>query len=224
MNPPGCGGDRPLSVAVRNRVCLLPWQWNMSALADYLSGGPGLEQDGIDLTMALRKYDEVLPAYRAAIAGWVKGQSVSDWENAARHCGPHDNFPSPRSVEAAARILAACEACYPDDIDLPAWLLAGVVGDAAARSIAEHMSGFDPLVLVDAPVDEWPELIDDRLDRARAQLIAVLAIPTQTLCNGLLKIADKFPELVVFAVREHLVKGYGRPADLPPEMRRFLRE
>ncbi|MDP8970932.1 MAG: AAA family ATPase, partial [Actinomycetota bacterium] len=84
-------------------------------------------------------------------------------------------WPSPRSWEMVATLLAACEACRASE-DARAMLITGAVGEGASLeflSWLEHLDLPDPgLVLANPSAFELP----DRSDRAYAVLTAVAAV------------------------------------------------
>jgi len=233
MNPPGMGGYRFLDVAMRRRVCLLPWRWTTADVADYMIGLGGLEDPkdtAIDWQDAKAKYPHWQEYYSSLVSGWVRSQDASEWESAMRGYvndpAGTDGFPSGYGAVSSAKVLAACHTLYPGNADLQMELLIGLIGSRAATSIAEYMDGFDGLALTKVPPKDWGKVIDKRIDRARAQLTACMTMATSIFSQGLESILEKhkeYPELVIWAIHSHLVKHGGKAVELSTKITDFLR-
>jgi hypothetical protein len=84
-------------------------------------------------------------------------------------------WPSPRSWEAVARLLAACDAAHASE-EVRAMLVEGAVGDGAALEFLawlEHLDLPDPEAVLEDP-DSF--VLPERSDRAFAVLTAVAAV------------------------------------------------
>jgi MoxR-like ATPase len=173
-NPPEEAADGwELAAPLANRLVHLEWPTDGRYVAHGLAVGFPLPSllalDGGRATETQR-----LTA-RAAVAAFleVRPDLVLDLPRGAAEAGR--GWPSPRSWEAVATLLAACEGANASD-DARGALVAGAVGAGAALeflSWLEHLDLPDPeAVLADPESFELPE----RSDRAFAALTAVATV------------------------------------------------
>jgi hypothetical protein len=126
-NPPECAaGGWDLSAPLANRFCHLAWSLDASAWVDgMLSGWPAPTVPRLP-----EGWEAGLPAARTLVASFIRHRPhlllrMPEGEDAAGRA-----WPSPRSWDAASRLLAACEAAEAGD-DVLARLVAGCVGEGA---------------------------------------------------------------------------------------------
>jgi hypothetical protein len=160
-----------ISPPLANRFCHLDWDLQAGEWVEGLIGGfsqptvPDLAADDLDAEIA---------AARATIGGFVLARpyllhAPPDDESAAGRA-----WPSPRSWEMAARLLAATVVTDAAD-QIPALLVAGAVGPGVA---AEFLAWREDLDLPDPEAvlrDPSSFRLPDRGDRAYAALAAVTA-------------------------------------------------
>src|ERR1700722_15630881 len=170
-NPPEQAADGwDLSAPLANRLCHLAWQTDPRAVADGLAGGwaapvvpvlpDGWQAEEILSRGLVAAFLRVRPALALA--------PPSDAASAGR------GWPSPRTWEMAARLMAAAAASGASD-EARSELVRGAVGDGAGVEFLAWLAEMDlpdpEQVLVDPASFRLPE----RGDRAYAALAAVAA-------------------------------------------------
>jgi len=171
-NPPDQAADGwELAPPLANRLVHLDWPVDPTAIAQGLAVGfakTPLPTFNAEATSTQRL------AARAAVAAFlhVRPALVSDLP---RGLESGRGWPSPRSWEAVATLIAACEAARASE-DARGMLVAGAVGDGAAIEFLEWLANLDlpdpDAVLADPDSFELPE----RSDRAFAVLTAVASV------------------------------------------------
>ncbi|KNZ70324.1 AAA domain (dynein-related subfamily) [Thermincola ferriacetica] len=170
-NPPEqAAGGWDLSAPLANRFCHLTWSLDTEAWVDGMIQGwripvvPRLP-DG---------WEAGIPASRALVAGFIRHrphlllQVPASDEQAGRA------WPSPRSWDMAARLLAACDAAQAGE-DVAASLVAGCVGEGAGLEFLAWRKALDlpdPEEILAHP-DRFR--IPERGDQAFAVLTAVVS-------------------------------------------------
>jgi MoxR-like ATPase len=224
-NPPDQAADGwDLSAPLANRLCHLAWQTDPRSVADGLAGGwappvvpvlPGEWQAEEVLSRGLvSAFLRVRPALACA--------PPSDAASAGR------GWPSPRTWEMAARLLAAAGASGASD-EARSALARGAVGDGAAIEFLAWLSEMDlpdpEQVLAEPASFRLPE----RGDRAYAALAAIAAAvaadPTPERWTAGWQVlglaAGTAPDVAAVAARV-LARCRPEGAALPAEIHRFI--
>lgn len=170
-NPPEQAADGwDLSAPLANRFCHLDWPLDARSVADGFAGGwpavavPDLPDDWADRIPVARSWIAGFLTVRSELAVAVPDQAVT----AGRA------WPSPRSWDMAARLLAAAQSCGADEA-IGSLLVRGCVGPGPG---AEFLTW---LVEADLPDPEAvladPEsfVLPERGDRAYAALSSIAA-------------------------------------------------
>jgi AAA domain (dynein-related subfamily) len=171
-NPPEQAADGwDLSPPLANRFCHLDWELDAREWADGILGGftiPVVPE--VDAGV----WRQRLGAMRAAVSGFVISRPQFLHAHPGNEAAAGRAWPSPRSWEMAARLLAFCDAAAIEE-PVPALLLAGTVGPAVA---AEFLAWRDDLQLPDAESvlrDPTSFVLPARGDRAYAALAMLTA-------------------------------------------------
>jgi hypothetical protein len=169
-NPPDQAADGwDLALPLANRFCHLDWSVGAAAFAAGLTSGWRTP----DVPTLPPGWTAELPAARGVLAAFIYARptlllAVPDNAAAGRA------WPSPRSWDLAARLLAAGRAAGVG-AETVAVLVAGCVGDGPALEFLSYLDGLDlpdpEALLADPATFEVP----DRGDRALAVLSAVAA-------------------------------------------------
>jgi hypothetical protein len=170
-NPPeqaASGWD--LSPPLANRFCHLDWAVDGRTVADGLSGGwltpviPSLTHD----------WERRVPVTRSWIGGFLRVRPALAVAVPEENAIAGRAWPSPRSWDMAARLLAACEAAGSDDL-VRSIVVRGCVGQAAGIECLTWLVEADlpdPEAVLDDP-DGF--VLPERGDRAYAALSSVAA-------------------------------------------------
>ena len=224
-NPPDQAADGwDLSAPLANRLCHLAWQTDPRSVADGLAGGwvppvvpvlpDGWQAEEVLSRGLVSAFLRVRPALACA--------PPSDAASAGR------GWPSPRTWEMAARLLAAAGASGVSD-EARSALVQGAVGDGAAIEFLAWLSEMDlpdpEQVLAEPASFRLPE----RGDRAYAALAAVAAAvaadPTPERWTAGWQVlglaADAAPDVAAVAARV-LAKCRPEGAALPAEIHQFI--
>jgi hypothetical protein len=160
-------------------------------------------------------------AARAAVAAFLEVRPALALAVPSTAALAGRGWPSPRSWEAVARLLAACEAVGASE-DCRALLVIGAVGEGAGiefLSWAAHMDLPDPeAVLADPDGFALPE----RSDRAFAVLTAVAAVAVargdaeawSAAWRVVARVAEEAPDVAALGARE-LAASRPAGADIP---------
>jgi hypothetical protein len=225
-NPPELVGESScwdLSAPLANRLCHLSWQTDPRAVADGLAGGwtapviPSLPQGW--------QAEEILA--RGLVAAFLHVRPALACAPPADAASAGRGWPSPRTWEMAARLMAAAAASGAAD-DARAALITGAVGEGAGVEFLAWLAEMDlpdpEQVLADPGSFRLPE----RGDRAYAALAAIAAAvsadPTAERWTAgwrvLGLVADDVPDVAAVAAR---VLARCRPdgAALPQEIHLF---
>ena len=217
-NPPEEAADGwQLSAPLANRLVHLDWPVDAQSVSQGIAMG----------FPAPPRFDDRVPdaaqtlAARALVGAFleVRPALVLAVPTVAEHAGRA--WPSPRSWESVARLLAACDATGASD-DARALLVLGTVGEGAGIELLSwlvHMDLPNPEeVLADPDGFELPE----RSDRAFAVLTAVASV---AIAHGdaaswsaawrvVARVADKAPDVAALAAR-NLAGARPPGAELP---------
>jgi hypothetical protein len=224
-NPPEQAADGwDLSAPLANRLCHLAWRTEPRAVADGLAGG--WPAPVVPALPAGWQAEEILA--RGLIAAFLHvrpGLACAPPTDAA---AAGRGWPSPRTWEMAARLMAAAGAAGTGD-EARSALIRGAVGDGAGVEFLAWLVEMDlpdpEQVLADPASFRLPE----RGDRAYAALAAIAAAvaadPTPERWTAGWQVlglaADAAPDVAAVAAR---VLAKCRPADvkdMPPEIRLF---
>ncbi len=169
-NPPEqAAGGWDLSAPLANRFCHLSWSLDTGAWIDGMLSGWKTPA----VAALPEKWENGIPAARALVASFIRHRphlllQVPESEEQAGKA-----WPSPRSWDMAARLLAAADAAQAGE-DVVAILLAGSVGNGAGLEFLAWRKALD------LPDPEWvlanPEKfqLPERGDQAFAVLSAVV--------------------------------------------------
>jgi hypothetical protein len=223
-NPPEQAADGwDLSAPLANRLCHLAWQTDPRAVADGLAGG--WAPPVVPLLPEGWQAEEILS--RGLVAAFLHVRPVLACAPPADAAAAGRGWPSPRTWEMAARLMAAAGASGASDEGRSA-LIRGAVGDGAGVEFLAwlvEMDLSDPeQVLADPASFHLPE----RGDRAYAALAAIAAAvaanPTPERWTAGWQVlglsADAAPDVAAVAAR---VLARCRPdgAALPAEIHLF---
>jgi hypothetical protein len=223
-NPPEQAADGwDLSAPLANRLCHLSWEVDPRAVADGLAGGwtapsvplipDGLQAEEILSRGLIAAFLHVRPALVCA--------PPTDAASAGR------GWPSPRTWEMAARLMAAGNAARASQ-DARSALIRGAVGDGAGIEFLAWLVEMDlpdpEVVLADPTAFRLPE----RGDRAYAALAAIASAvagqPTAERWTAGWRVlglaADTAPDVAAVAARV-LARCRPEGATLPAEIKRF---
>ena len=223
-NPPEQAADGwDLSAPLANRLCHLSWQTDPRAVADGLAGGwappvvpelpEGWQAEEILARGLVAAFLHVRPALACA--------PPSDAASAGR------GWPSPRTWEMAARLMAAAGATGTGD-EARAALICGAIGEGAGVEFLAWLVEMDLPDPEEVLADPASFRLPERGDRAYAALAAVAAAvasnPTAERWTAGWQVlglaADGAPDVAAVAAR---VLARCRPdgAALPAEIRLF---
>ena len=171
-NPPEQAADGwELAAPLANRLVHLDWPVDGKHIANGLAVGfphPVLAGIGHPL-------DTAQMAARAAVGAFLGVRPPLALQLPRSPADAGRGWPSPRSWEAVARLLAACEAAHASEAARAA-LVEGAVGDGAALEFLawlEHLDLPDPEAVLAKP-DSFA--LPERSDRAFAVLTAVASV------------------------------------------------
>lgn len=181
MNPEHIASNgRGLGAAMSNRLVHINWELDPNAWYDYMLGGKGLAA-----------HVEVLPKdweekYGSQTAGLVVSYIRRNPGQLLNVPDDHDTsmaWPSPRSWETAARLLAAVMSTGErKESDLAHMAIAGCVGEGAAEAFMDWMIKLnlpDPEELLKDP-EKGLKKLPKRHDQRAVTLEAVAVAATQT--------------------------------------------
>ena len=136
MNPESSASNaRGLGAASSNRMCFIPWRLDASAWYDYMLGGAGL---ATDIEVLPKDWEEKFGHIaRSLVVSYMRRNPSALLEVPSEH-DVSKSWPSPRSWETAARLLAATMAVGErKESDLSHLAVAGCVGDGHAESFMQ---------------------------------------------------------------------------------------
>ena len=223
-NPPEQAADGwDLSAPLANRLCHLAWQTDPRSVADGLAGGWAAP-----VVPVLREgwqADEIFS--RGLVAGFLHVRPALACAPPTDAAAAGRGWPSPRTWEMAARLMAAAGASGASD-EVRSALIRGAVGNGPGIEFLSWMMEMDlpdPEEVLANPVSFQPP---KRADRAYAALSAVVGAvaddPTPERWTAgwhvLGRVADTAPDVAAAAAR---VLARCRPdgAALPEEVRMF---
>jgi hypothetical protein len=223
-NPPEQAADGwDLSAPLANRMCHLSWEADPRAVADGLAGG--WTAPSVPLIPDGTQAEEILSRGLVAAFLHVRPALVCAPPSDAASAGR--GWPSPRTWEMAARLMAAGNAAGSSQ-DARSALIRGAVGDGAGIEFLSWLVEMDlpdpEVVLADPAAFRLPE----RGDRAYAALAAIAAAvagqPTPERWTAGWRVlglaADSAPDVAAVAARV-LARCRPEGAALPEEIKRF---
>lgn len=139
MNPADCAANgRLLTAPESNRFCWINWEVTLADWVDYMQGGRGTLSDGVILPETW-ELDFGMQATGTIVSYLNKHPAVFDVAKTMPKA--HDAskpWTSPRSLENAARLLAACQSVGENPAsDLASLALRGVLGEGQADSFLQ---------------------------------------------------------------------------------------
>ena len=170
-NPPSLAADGwDLAPPMANRFCHLDWRLPASVVADgFLDAFP----DPVLPTLPAEMGGELRRA-KALVGGYLRARPTDVSVVPTDPAAGGRAFPTPRSWEYAARLLAACTATGAGE-DIRRRLIGGVVGDGAGLQFLHYLQALDlpdpEGALADPAALELPE----RGDQAYAVLSGIVA-------------------------------------------------
>jgi hypothetical protein len=172
-NPPDEAADGwELAAPLANRLVHLDWPVDGKQIASGLAVGfPAPIVVGIENPPSVGQ----AMAARAAVGAFLEVRPTLALRVPRSSADAGRGWPSPRSWEAVARLLAACESAGASE-EARAALVEGAVGDGAALeflSWLEHLDLPDPEAVLDDPAGF---VLPQRSDRAFAVLTAVASV------------------------------------------------
>jgi ATPase family associated with various cellular activities (AAA) len=171
-NPPEQAADGwDLSPPLANRFCHLDWQLDAREWADGVMAGFSPQQVPV---VREEELSGPVANARAAVTAFVTARSHLLHAHPGNEASAGRAWPSPRSWEMAARLIATTELCGAA-AEVRALLVAGSVGPAAA---AEYLAWREDLNLPDPEAvlqDPTSFQLPERGDRAYAALAAITA-------------------------------------------------
>ena len=170
-NPPSVAADGwELAAPMANRFCHLDWRLPADVVAaGFLGGWPA------PLVPVLP--DDLGPFVRQALAAVSSYLRVRPGDVSVLPSDPAAAgraFPTPRTWEHAARLMAVCEAAG-SPAEVRRRVVAGVVGEAAALQLLTFLEELDLPDPEQVLADPSAFVLPDRGDRAYAALAAVVA-------------------------------------------------
>lgn len=217
-NPPDEAADGwQLAPPLANRLVHLDWPVDARSVAQGIAMGFGAPPD---LGGAVPG-DAQLAAARATVGAFLEVRPALTLQVPASADQAGRAWPSPRSWESAARLLAACDAAGASE-EARTLLVVGTVGEGAGIELLAWMANMDlpdpEALLADPDTFELPE----RSDRAFAVLTAVASVAVARGDAGswsaawrvVARVAARAPDVAALAARALAV---ARPdgADLP---------
>lgn len=128
-----------LSGPLSNRVCHLQWNLDNSEFCEGLIGG----FNGFDSVRLPENWrDKYLPVSKASVASFCKSRPNLLLNIPSDAAGQSGAYPTPRSWEMAATLLAACQACHTEP-EVESMLISGAIGDGAAVEFLEWRRKLD---------------------------------------------------------------------------------
>lgn len=152
MNPDDHASNaRSLSAPAANRFVWLSWRLDTNTWLDYMKGGPGF---GVSVEILKEGWEkEYGPKARSLIASYIKRNPSSLLAMPQAH-DASKAWPSPRSWETAARVMAACMSVGErKESDLVHTAIEGCVGEGHAEAFMHW--------LVDMNLPDPEELLKD---------------------------------------------------------------
>lgn len=223
-NPPEqASGGWDLSAPLANRFCHLDWPVDPAAVvAGFVSGF-----DAPRVPHLAPDWEESIPKWRGAISGFLTARPALTCAVPEDAAGAGRGWPSPRSWDMSARLLAACEAGNASDRVRTA-LLRGTLGDGAGLELNVFLVELDlpdpEMVLADPDSFELPDRADRALAALSAVTAAVAARPTLERWNAgwvvLDRAADRASDVAAVAARV-LARCRPEGAPVPREVARF---
>lgn len=223
-NPPEQAADGwDLSAPLANRFCHLDWTADARRMAEGFTGGWGTP---VVPTLA-EDWRAAIPVARSWVAGFVSVRPLLAVAVPTDAASSGRAWPSPRSWDMAARLLAASRTAGVDEV-VESLLVRGAVGNGAGVEFLTWLVEADlpdpEAVLADPDSFRLP----DRGDRAFAALTSVAAVvvanatPERWAAAWKVfgKASDKAPDAAATAARS-LARCRPAGAPVPPEVAAF---
>ncbi|MCU1600128.1 MAG: ATPase [Frankiales bacterium] len=223
-NPPDQAADGwDLSAPLANRFCHLDWPSDARRMAEGFAGGWGTPP----VPVLPEGWEELVPIARSWVAGFVSVRPMLALAVPDDASSSGRAWPSPRSWDMAARLLAAARAAGVDEL-VASQLVRGAVGNGPGVEFLTWLEEADlpdpEAVLADPSSFRLP----DRGDRAFAALTSIAAVvsarPTPERWAAAWKVfgsvSDKAPDAAATAART-LAKCRPAGAPVPPEVAAF---
>jgi MoxR-like ATPase len=223
-NPPEQAADGwDLSAPLANRFVHLDWPVDARTMAEGFAGGwppPTPVKLPAD-------WERLVPQTRAWVAGFVGVRPGAVLSVPTEAVSAGRAWPSPRSWDMAARLLAAGRVADSSE-DVVALLMKGCVGDGMGVEFLVWLAEGDlpdpEVVLADPDSFELPERGDRAFAALTAIAAAVAAQPTVQRWNAAWKVfgraGDAAPDAAAVAART-LVRSRPDGAPVPPEVAQF---
>jgi hypothetical protein len=224
-NPPEqAASGWELSAPLANRFCHLEWAVDGRAVAEGLSGGWPV----VAVPDLAPEWERRAPVARSWVGGFIRVRPALALAVPEDAAGAGRAWPSPRTWDMAARLLAASEAAGSDDL-VRSVLVRGAVGQGPAIELLSWLAEADlpdpEVVLADPDAFQLPE----RGDRAYAALssvaAAVAANPTRERWERAWVVFGRAagPALdIAAAASRALVRCRPAGAPVPAEVRLFM--
>jgi hypothetical protein len=223
-NPPEQAADGwDLSAPLANRFCHLQWPVDARTLADGFSSGWATPAASV----LVEGWELRVPVTRSWVAAFITVRPNLAVEVPSDAAGAGRSWPSPRTWDMTARLLAASEASGIGDL-ARSMLVRGAVGDGAGIEFLTWLVEADlpdpEVVLSDPDSFELPS----RGDRAYAALTSIAAAvasdPTverwQAGWIAFGRAGDSAPDVAAIAART-LARCRPRGAPVPPQVSLF---
>ena len=223
-NPPEQAADGwDLSAPLANRLCHLYWETSPRAVAEGLAGG----FDAPPVPFLPDGWEAEEPLSRGLVAAFLHARPPLAVAPPSDASAAGKGWPSPRTWEMTARLMAAAGACGASE-QARAELIRGAVGDGAAVEFLAWLVEMDLPDPEAVLADPASFILPERGDRAYAALTsiaaAVAAQPDAARWAAgwrvLGLVADSSPDIAAVAART-LARCRPDGAPLPEEIKRF---
>jgi hypothetical protein len=224
-NPPEQAADGwELSAPLANRFCHLDWPVDARTVAAGFAGGwpePLLPEPGAG-------WQARIPVIRSWIAGFVTVRPTLALEVPSDPASAGRAWPSPRTWDLAARLLAAAEAARATEL-AGSLLLRGCVGSGPGVEFLTWLQEADLPDPEEVLADPDSFVLPERGDRAYAALSSIAAAVLADAGDGRWerawrafgKAGEKAPDVAAAAART-LARARPAGAPIPPEVKAFL--
>ena len=185
MNPEHIASNgRGLGAAMSNRLVHIQWELDQAAWFDYMVGGKGL---AAHVDRLPEDWEERYGASaRSMVVSYIR-RNPGELLNVPEDHDTSKAWPSPRSWETAARLLAAIQSTGErKESDLAHIAVAGCVGDGHAETFMDWLIKLnlpDPEELLALDTDKAAKKLPKRHDQRAVTLEAIAVAGTQTHDN-----------------------------------------
>lgn len=180
MNPPEqAAGGWELAPPLANRFCRLEWSFDAAAWIDgMIQGFPP-----INVPRVPKSYRERIGHHRSMIAAYVRANQGKGYAYPKTEAEAGKSWPSPRSWDMAARLMAACEASQAGD-DTEIELVIGCVGQGVGLEFLNWRRELDLPDPAKVLADPDSFVMPDRGDRAFAVLASIAQYASANLTKA----------------------------------------